>query len=230
MEDRTPYAAMLLAWVAGSVDGLGYLVLFHLFTANMTGNSVTLGTALGQGQWGAALRSAFPLPLFLLGVAVGAIAREAARHRGVAPRPVVLGIETVPLLAFLLAGAVLDGADRILPDSWPFHALAGLATFAMGLQNAVPPRVHGRSVRTTYVTGTLTDFAESVVACLLPAPGLSRRAALLGVVLYGGIWSAYVAGAVTSGLTAHRWGAAASALALAGLVAVILHDLTRPPR
>src|SRR5262249_36270733 len=30
---------LLLAWIAGGVDAIGYLVLLHLFTAHMSGNS-----------------------------------------------------------------------------------------------------------------------------------------------------------------------------------------------
>jgi len=40
---------LILAWAAGSLDAIGYLGLGHVFTANMTGNAVLFGLALGQG-------------------------------------------------------------------------------------------------------------------------------------------------------------------------------------
>ena len=46
---------LILAWAAGSLDAIGYLGLGHVFTANMTGNAVLLGLALGQGYGVAAL-------------------------------------------------------------------------------------------------------------------------------------------------------------------------------
>jgi uncharacterized membrane protein YoaK (UPF0700 family) len=140
------------------VDGLGYLVLFHLFTANMTGNSVTMGTHLGEAYWVPALRSAFTIPIFLAGVALGAVLRIAVSRRGGPPRPVVLAVEAVLLTGFLVEGALQVQAGGPLPDSAPFYRLAAMATFAMGPQNAVPPLVRGLSVRTTYVTGTLTAW------------------------------------------------------------------------
>ena len=39
-----------LAWVGGSLDAVSYLALGHVFTANMTGNTVLLAMALGVGS------------------------------------------------------------------------------------------------------------------------------------------------------------------------------------
>jgi uncharacterized membrane protein YoaK (UPF0700 family) len=226
VEDQTPRPALLLAWVAGSVDGLGYLVLFHLFTANMTGNSVTMGTQLGEAYWVPALRSAFPVPIFLAGVAFGAVVREAVSRRGRAARPVILGLEALLLLWFLVEGVRQVRAGGILPDSHAFYGMAALATLAMGLQNAVPVRVRGLFVRTTYVTGTLTSLAEDAVAWIA-ARGPSRRAARFRVLLWAGVWMAYVAGAVASGLAERHWGPIGVALPVGGLAALIARDLTR---
>jgi uncharacterized membrane protein YoaK (UPF0700 family) len=48
---------LLLACVAGSVDAVSYMSLGHVFTANMTGNTVLLGLALGQAESQAVARS-----------------------------------------------------------------------------------------------------------------------------------------------------------------------------
>ncbi len=67
---------LLLTWAAGSVGAISYLGLGHVFTANMTGNTVLLGLAVGQGQGFAALRSVVALGGFALGAAIGAIVVE----------------------------------------------------------------------------------------------------------------------------------------------------------
>jgi uncharacterized membrane protein YoaK (UPF0700 family) len=77
------WLAVLLAWVAGFVDAVGYLSLSHLFLAHMSGNSAAMGAYFGQGRWGAAFHRAFPIPMFVLGVAAGAALNEAASRRGV---------------------------------------------------------------------------------------------------------------------------------------------------
>ena len=52
---------LLLACVAGSVDAVSYMGLGHVFTANMTGNTVLLGMALGQAESQAVARSSLAL-------------------------------------------------------------------------------------------------------------------------------------------------------------------------
>ncbi|MGN6697263.1 MAG: YoaK family protein, partial [Thermomicrobiales bacterium] len=60
---------LLLAGAAGSLDAISYLGLGHVFTANMTGNTVLLGVALAQRDMPAALRNAVALVGFGVGVA-----------------------------------------------------------------------------------------------------------------------------------------------------------------
>lgn len=64
---------LVLTWAASGVDAISYLGLGHVFTANMTGNAVLLGLAIGQGQGLAALRSIIALAGFVMGAALGAI-------------------------------------------------------------------------------------------------------------------------------------------------------------
>lgn len=63
---------LALAFAAGYIDALSYLGLGHVFTANMTGNTVLLGIALAELDGGAIARSGFALAGFLTGAAVGA--------------------------------------------------------------------------------------------------------------------------------------------------------------
>ena len=60
-----------LAWVGGSLDAMSYLALGHVFTANMTGNTVLLAIALGTGNMARAVRSLLAVFGFALGVAGG---------------------------------------------------------------------------------------------------------------------------------------------------------------
>jgi uncharacterized membrane protein YoaK (UPF0700 family) len=91
--------------VAGFVDAAGYIVLVRLFTAHMSGNSVAMGASLGQGDWAEAIRRGFPIPFFVLGVALGVAILE-WRSRRAARRKIsaVLVPEALLLLAFLLYG------------------------------------------------------------------------------------------------------------------------------
>jgi uncharacterized membrane protein YoaK (UPF0700 family) len=118
---------VLLAATAGFADAPGYLGRGHVFTANMTGNTILLGLSLGLGQSLAVLR-ARPPPvsasllmsglsawLFLPRAGRGAAAATPARAAGVGLPSAVLGIYLAAVAGlvesrWLLAAAVLPTA------------------------------------------------------------------------------------------------------------------------
>jgi len=121
------------------------------------------------------------------------------------------GLEAAPLFLFMICsrGAISGGATGA-NLTWEFYPLVALPAFAMGLQNAALRRVGGRIVRTTYVTGMLTDLAEA------------------GVVLGGGIWLAFVTGAITGGYAQKRWELRSLLLPLSVLALIIALDWLQP--
>lgn len=71
-----------LALTAGCVDAVGYMVLWQVFTAHMSGNSVSAVVHAGAGKLAVAFHRAFPIPFFVLGVFVGAALSEAPARGG----------------------------------------------------------------------------------------------------------------------------------------------------
>lgn len=63
---------VLLSCVAGSVDVMSYYSLGNVFTANMTGNTILLGLATGQGKVTSYLHSLAALGGFFAGALTGA--------------------------------------------------------------------------------------------------------------------------------------------------------------
>ncbi len=206
---------LLLSCVAGAVDGIGY-VLLHVFTAHITGNTVHVGTDVGRLDVGSAWRPAFAIACFVAGVGVGALVRDACTRGGLPARPFVIGVSALLLLVFLAVGLGRGGAAS---SAGAFAALAAPAALAMGCQNAVMPRVGGRRVR-TYITGTMTELAEALVAAAIGAPG--DRAASLGRArdLFA-VWLTYLAGGVVSGAAGARWGFGAALFPIAGLIVAL---------
>jgi uncharacterized membrane protein YoaK (UPF0700 family) len=151
---------VLLSAAAGCVDAVSYLGLGHIFTANMTGNTVLLGLSLGQADWQAALRSSVALVGFIMGVAVGAvIAGGDQKGRAVWPMTVTvtLTVELAVLGAFALGLYLAGGAS---------HTLILLAALAMGLQSTAVRCLGIPGVATTYITGTLTGVIEGAISRL----------------------------------------------------------------
>src|SRR5919205_4232647 len=80
---RLAWVGVALAIVAGFVDAIGFLGLFRLYAAHMSGNTASAGADLGRLDWGSAVHSIFPILIFLLGVCAGALMKQAGVRRGI---------------------------------------------------------------------------------------------------------------------------------------------------
>ncbi len=148
--------AITLAWVAGYTNILTILMC-HQVTSHASGTTSNLGEFLSQGDWERALYPFFLLTTFFLGAALSGACTEFGRRRGwesIYVLPII--IEALLLLVFanaaLIHGPGLAGQGAIL------YWLTGAAAGAMGLQNATITRISSGAVRTTHVTGVLTDL------------------------------------------------------------------------
>lgn len=236
--------ALVLAGVGGFVDAVGYVVLFHLFTAHMSGNTAALGVAVGQSDWRSAFHHAFPIPVFVSGVAVGAaVAESLARRRVRAVFAPLFAAESLLLVLFMACGAGDVQGDAVRAGAgWSFYLPAALPALAMGVQNATLRRAGGTSVRTTFVTGMLTDLTEEAVRYLFWVRdnlGRGQRLTTLlrlsprqpdfkSLLLHLGIWLCYVLGAVLGAVAQLRWGLLSLALPVACLLLAALCDLAWP--
>lgn len=149
-----------LAWVGGSLDAMSYLALGHVFTANMTGNTVLLAMAVGAGNMQRALRSLLAVLGFVLGVVVGTGLLR-GRRTGWSPQ-----VNRVLLLEAALLGVALVAfawnRHTALPLPWT-HGLIVSFGMAMGMQSAAVRQVHLAGVWTTFITGTLTEWVAGLV-------------------------------------------------------------------
>lgn len=196
--------AFTLGTVAGFVDGVGFLALFGLFITHMSGNSTHLGVGIGTGVWSDAIAYGYPIVVFVLAVAVGALLVESLlRHDVRSSLAVLLGVEAALLVALQALGAWLDPSDDLVRNTAPFFVLAGVAVTAMGLQSATLRRVGGMTVHTTFITGMLTSVGVELATVARAGPGVERSQAHHRLRLVGGVWFAYLAGAV-AGAFLHR--------------------------
>ena len=174
--------AVGLAMVAGACDGLAYLSLDGLFVANQTGNTVLVGLAIARGDGFATLEYLIAIAAFIIGIAAAALL-------------IALGA-----LIIEIAGGRLSGGTAEL--------LAGAAlAMAMGIQTCALQKVGAWAIRTTFVTGLLTDGTLDLVARGVGAVASSARSAAipterpLRIVALGfSVVAAYALGAVIAGL------------------------------
>ena len=71
-----------LTGIGGFVDAVGYIALFQIFTANMSGNSIHIGMYLGQRNWLDFTRFLCPVFSYIVGMTLTRIAVEVAGRAG----------------------------------------------------------------------------------------------------------------------------------------------------
>ncbi len=142
-----------LAFVAGATNAGAFLAVSQ-YTSHMTGIVSSMADALVLGQTGVFLTGVGALCAFMLGATTTAIMVNYARRRGLASAfALPLLLEAALLLVFGFLGARLQ-----LIHSLFVPAAVSLLCYLMGLQNAVITKISKAEIRTTHVTGIVTDI------------------------------------------------------------------------
>jgi uncharacterized membrane protein YoaK (UPF0700 family) len=160
----------VLSAVAGYVDAVGFLALFGMFTAHMTGEMVGLGAVFAERvDRGAAVRLAM-LPVFALSVGGTALLARRFGGRGRASLAPLLTLLTAALALFLVTGIVVGPSAR-RPDSWAVALIGGTGVIAMGVQNALMRYALSDLSPTTIMTGNLTQVILDLVELAISGSG-----------------------------------------------------------
>ena len=156
-ERHGPLPALLLALtvLTGVVDAVSILSLGRVFVANMTGNVVFVGFAIGDAPGFSLGASLSALAGFLVGAFGGgwAVSRVGA-NRAALVRNAVAAESALLIIALVVAIAVGTPFRGVARD-----ALAAMLAMAMGLQNAAARRLSVPDLTTTVLTMTLTGLA-----------------------------------------------------------------------
>ncbi len=143
------HLARYLALIAGAVNAGGFLALGH-YTSHMSGVVAAMSDDLATGRLRLFAIGVVSVVSFFSGAVLTTLLIRVARARRMTSE------YALPLLmeALLLAGFALVGA-RVL--EWNLLLAIGYVCFAMGLQNAVITKLSHAIIRTTHVTGMVTD-------------------------------------------------------------------------
>lgn len=147
------HLGFVLAFVAGAANAGAFLAV-GLYTSHMTGIVSSLADDLALGKFTLALSAVGAVLSFLLGAACSAIMINYSRRRRLRSEyalPLVL--EAVLFLVFGVLGAQLAKVEGLF-----IPTTVMLLCFTMGLQNAVITKISGAVVRTTHLTGVITDL------------------------------------------------------------------------
>ena len=190
----------LLAFNAGAINAGGFL-LVSMYTSHMTGFASMLADNLVLGNMKLVLGALGALLAFTAGAALTAVLVNWSRNnwsRSEVALPLL--VEAVLLLIFGLMGATLT---RQTPFAVPLTLL--VLAFTMGLQNALVSKISASQIRTTHMTGVITDLGIELGKLIYwnrtGSPPESRvRANHIKLRLYATLLGMFIAGGLVGAL------------------------------
>lgn len=211
-ERQNRILAGYLAFVGGFVNSAGF-VLIGVFTSHVTGNVGRFSIAAANGEAGAAATTFLIVTAFMAGAFFASMAIESDFFgRSANGYAVALFGEAALLVVFTHTSSVTPPAYLRLLD------LEGaILSCAMGMQNSLVTRLSGAVVRTTHLTGVLTDLgiegarwlrwwrrslSDATGVKLTFGKKAAERPATLKVALLGTIAGTFILGAAAGAIAA----------------------------
>ncbi|MBY6196777.1 YoaK family protein [Vibrio hangzhouensis] len=178
--------AFVLSLLAGTVNAIGLMGFQHQAISHLSGTATLLGTQL-FADWSVAAHMFAIIISFLIGSAISGLF--------ISNISLKLGRQYEWLLC-------IESAFLIIASYLLFHgSLSGtyFASAACGLQNALATTFSGAVVRTTHVTGIVTDLGIMIGSTLRGEAFDRRKAKLFATILTG-----FVAGGVAGAMLYSR--------------------------
>ena len=220
--------ALVLTFVSGLVDIVGYLGIYQFFTAHLTGTTVHLGYELVQRRWVPAISAFTIVAAFVGGSILGRVLIQVgSRRRFRRIASFTLAIEAILLMS------VPPPALGLQQQPYPALALLGAA---MGLQTATLTGIGPLTVHTTFVTGMVNKLAQLISRMAFRAydarrsktfaqqTRLEQETDVQMASLLTGVWIFYVAGAGIGSWFFSQWGLGTLFLAACLLVLAVVTD------
>lgn len=204
--------------MAGYVDTLGFVALFGLFTAHVTGNFVLIGAALANATHASIALKLLAFPAFIVGVAATRLLSVAVERRGGPALRLAL------LLGFMVSGVL---AEPLAAEPGALAMAAGLfGAAAMGAHSAISRLLLAHLAPTSMMTGNVTQLVIDTLDVLRgAADGATRERCVKS------FWPllGFAVGAILAAFAYLAVGFAALAVPLAILLVLIALEPARLP-
>ncbi|WP_144790714.1 YoaK family protein [Kocuria palustris] len=163
------HLAYLLVVIAGALNSVGFVAV-GLYTSHMTGMTASAADHLMAGDGGLVIAAVSGIASFVLGAMVCTVVFSWGRRRRMSSRyALVLALEGMLMLIIGLLAGRFEGPETEVVLVIPL-------CFTMGLQNALITRIRDFPVRTTHVTGMITDLAAELGRLVCRDDGPDTRA------------------------------------------------------
>jgi uncharacterized membrane protein YoaK (UPF0700 family) len=167
--DQADFAlATVLAALAGAANAGGFFALGQ-YTSHMTGYLSQLADNLVILGWKAVFVSCLAASAFVAGAAFSTVLINWARQRDERMQYALpLAVQGAFMVAFGFGGMFTG-------ELWRLFSLSCLC-FIMGMQNATITKISGARIRTTHVTGMVTDIGIEIGRAVFGLAGTGVRA------------------------------------------------------
>ena len=185
LDDMLPALLLVLTGTTGVVDAVSYLALGRVFTANMTGNVVFLGFAMGGASELSIPCSIAALLAFYSGAVIGG---RMGAMMGAGPKKTWVTSSFVVESILLLASAIvaLEFSPRS-GDEIRLYAIVIVVAVAMGLRNATVRKLAIPNLTTTVLTLTIAGLGADSSMAGGASPALGRRIGSVVVMFAGAL-------------------------------------------
>lgn len=215
-------AAILLAAVAGYVDGFGLLFL-KTYVSFMSGNTTNTGVASGQGKFHAASLPALAIVFFVTGSFLGNLVSQFRwRHC----HRMMFGLIAGGLA--LVSGLEWAGLRNVQLE-------VTLLCVTMGMVNPVLSKVGVEAVSLTFMTGTLSRIGGHLALAAGQRPLNDRQGPedshLARATIEASVWCGFLGGAFLSGIAGSNfptWALLPPCIVM--LVLGLVSECAAPPR
>jgi uncharacterized membrane protein YoaK (UPF0700 family) len=149
-ERANRHLARYLAGIAGAANAGGFLAV-RQYTSHMSGIVSTMADNLAVGSVRLVFDGLAAVMTFLLGAFLTTLAVRWARRREME------SVYALPLLAEALLLVLFGLTGRVFSGGYVLETVL-LLCFTMGLQNAIITKISDSVIRTTHLTGMVTDI------------------------------------------------------------------------
>ena len=214
-----------LGFLAGYVDTLGFVALFGLFTAHVTGNFVMIGIGLADHSKLSILLKFLAFPAFIIGIAVTRLMVLSVERRQGPALTYAFVLQWLLLAGFMVFGCMAEPIGNEVSDMAMAAGLLGTA--AMGVHSATSRLLLAHLAPTSMMTGNVTQIVLETVDVLrgVADSATSARCAKFFWPLLG-----FALGCIAAAFAYIAWGFAALALPLVILGGLIVVERRSTPR
>ena len=232
--DQQVRLAVTLAWVGGFTNVVGIMACGETIS-HVTGSATRVSMDVGLAAFDGLEMPGWILGWFAAGAVVSGLMTGIANARGwraVHARPMVIEAACLAVLATMVE--LHDPADGSPMEGAMLWTCTAAGALAMGLQNATITRISGGVVRTTHLTGVITDLGLELSRLAVPAPGPAPDPASPWImrhqrlIVLGAILLSFLAGAAV-GAPLYLWSDGRSMIVPALFILwIIVQDLRHP--